>query len=81
MLSESRLREILAQEFEKDLPLLRPGASEHIETIRTGKLTPGLTAAVRAMQRAVREAVAEVEAEHIEEAEARELAAEDSHAD
>lgn len=55
-MEELRLRQILAEELEKetDLP---PGAAEHIANVRTGALSPGLQAAIRAMQRAVEEAL------------------------
>jgi hypothetical protein len=53
-MNEDRLREILAEEFEK-AEGLPPQAAAHIAKIRSGPLTPGLQAVVDAMQRAIDE--------------------------
>jgi hypothetical protein len=54
MMDESRLRNILAEELEKSEGL-PANASEHFARIRTGPLTPGISAAIAAMRRAAME--------------------------
>lgn len=55
VMNDERLRHILAEELEKETGL-PPSAADHIGRIRSGDLSPGLTAAIRAMRRAADEA-------------------------
>ncbi len=52
--SETWLREILAQELEK-AEGLPPGAAEKIANVRSGYIGPGLRAALNAMRRVIEE--------------------------
>ena len=53
-MDENRLRNILADELEKASGL-PDNAPEHLARIRTGPLSPGISAAINAMRRAVME--------------------------
>jgi hypothetical protein len=53
-MDEHRLRMILADELAKTEGL-PSNAAEHLDTIRTGELAPGIRAAVNAMRRAIEE--------------------------
>lgn len=48
-MDESRLRTLLAEELEK-ASSLPDNAPEHLACIRTGPLTPGISAAIQAMR-------------------------------